>query len=390
MSDQPSTALSIDVDKLVEEKVAKALQAALPNGAPGAAKTGSPVKAFNIVRPRSRHEITAIKGMGDLIFAIAHHRHDLLVPYRQQTLKHYKALALNPDTAGGYLAPVEQSAEVIEQLRDTAKVLPLCRTIPMNSDTLTIPRQSGGATAYWVGENSTITDSQETLSQITLVARKLAARVLIPNELIADSDPDVEAFVREDISRVLALEVDRVILEGSGLANQPTGLLNLGVTTTALNAAPTVADLQNAISRVEVENVMEEPTWAWVFNPREKSTLRLLQDARGGAVGTGAYIFSEMGADFGLQGRIPPNLLGYPWATTTQITATGAPAETEMYFGQWNDVVVGMRKSLEFAASQEAGTAFQDDQTWIRAIMRLDVNIRHLESIEVLTDVRTS
>jgi HK97 family phage major capsid protein len=381
--------LSADMQKVVDTAVAKAMQAALPKDFQGGSKP-SPVKSFNIVQSHSRHDITTIKSMGDLIYAIAHHRHDLLNSYRAKTYRMYKALGLNPDTAGGYLAPIEQSNEVIELLRDTAKVLPLCRTIPMNLDTMTIPRQTGGATAYWIGENSNITSSEETFGQITLVARKLAARVLISNELMMDSDPAVEAVVREDIARVMALEVDRAILEGSGLGNEPLGLINLGITATALNAAPTVADLQNVISRIEVANVGESPDWTWVFNPREKSTLRLLQDARGGAVGTGAYIFSEMGADFGLQGRIPPNLLGYPWATTTQITPSGGNLETEMYFGQWKDVIVGMRKTLELRASDEAGTAFQNDQTWIRAIMRLDVNIRHAESIEVLTDVRTS
>ena len=205
-----------------------------------------------------------------------------------------------------------------------------------------------------------------------------------------DSDPAVDAIIREDISRVLALEVDRAILEGTGVANQPTGLLNLGVTTTALNAAPTYDNLVDVISRVEVENVMEEPGWAWVFNPREKYTFRKIQDAQGAAAGVGAYIFTEMGSTNAMVGGIPAQLLGYGYQTTTQITPTGSPAETEIYFGQWNDVVVGMRKTIELRASDEAGTAFQNDQTWLRAIMRLDVNIRHLESIEVLTDVRTS
>jgi HK97 family phage major capsid protein len=86
---------------------------------------------------------------------------------------------------------------------------------------------------------------------------------------------------------------------------------------------------------------------------------------------------------------MPGTLLGFPFQTTTQI-AVDANTETQMYFGQWQDVVVGQRKTLEIVASNEAGTAFEYDQTWIRAILRLDVVLRHAESIEVLTDVRTS
>jgi HK97 family phage major capsid protein len=206
-----------------------------------------------------------------------------------------------------------------------------------------------------------------------------------------DSDPAVDGIIREDISNKLALAVDNAILEGSGIGNEPLGLLNLGCTTTALNAAPTYNNLVDAVSRVEVENVSENPTWAWVFNPREKHTFRKIQDARGASAGVGAYIFTEMGSNNALVGGVPNELLAYPYRTTTQITPdTTDNNETEIYFGQWNDVIVGMRKTIEIRASDEAGNAFQYDQTYIRAIMRLDVNIRHAESIEILTDVRAS
>ncbi len=177
-----------------------------------------------------------------------------------------------------------------------------------------------------------------------------------------------------------------MILNGSGVGNEPLGLANIpGVTKTALNAAPTYANLSDAISRVEVENVSRNPGLKWVIHPRDKSTLRQLEDTRGG------YIFNEMGSDFAAQGNVPPQLLGYEWRETTEVPLdTADNNETNIYYGQWNDVIVGMRKTLEIVASQEAGTAFQNDQTWLRAILRMDVNIRHDESIEVLTDVRAS
>jgi HK97 family phage major capsid protein len=392
MSDQP--ALSADMDKVVEAAVAKAMQAQLPAASQGQSRTPvdtDALKSVNLAYGRSKHEMTEIKSLTDMLFAMKHGRHDLLRPHQSKTANTHKALGINPDTAGGYLVPVEQSNQMIELLRDTAKVLPLCRTVPMNSDTLTIPKQTGGATAYWTAENTAITESQETFGNITLVAKKLAALVKVSNELIADSDPAIDAIIREDIARVMALEIDSTILEGSGIGNQPLGLLNLGVTTTALNAAPTYNNLVDAVSRVEVENVLEDPMWRWVFNPREKHTFRKIQDARGAAAGVGAYIFTEMGSNNAMTGGIPAELLSYPYATTTVITPdTADNNETEIYFGQWNDVIVGMRKTIELAASTEAGAAFAADQTWIRAIMRMDVNIRHAESIEILTDVRAS
>lgn len=391
MSEQP--ALSADMEKVVESVVAKAIQAQLPVAPQGQSRTQvdtDAIKSINLMM-RSRADIEEIKSLSDLIYATTNRRHDLLRPYGRKAWMSHKALGINPDTAGGYLVQVEQSNQVIELLRDTAKVLPLCRQIPMNSDTMTVSKQTGGATAIWVGENSEITESQQTFGNITLVAKKLAAFVPVSNELIMDSDPSVDAIIREDISTVLALAIDKAILEGSGIGNEPLGLLNLGVTTTALNEVPTYNDLVNVVSRVEVENVAEAPSWSWVFNPREKQNFRKIQDARGTGVGVGAYIFTEGGSNNAMAGGIPRELLNYLYATTTQITPdTDDNNETEIYFGQWNDVIVGMRKTIEIRASDEAGAAFQNDQTFIRAIMRLDVNIRHAESIEILTDVRAS
>jgi HK97 family phage major capsid protein len=297
-----------------------------------------------------------------------------------------KALGVNPDTAGGFLVPVEQSNQIIELLRSESTVLPLCRTIPMASETLTIPKLTGGATSTWVGENAALTENDATFGQIRLVAQKLGIFMKISNELMADSDPAVDTIIREDMAREAASEIDRVILNGSGVGNEPLGLANIpDVTKTALNAAPTYANLSDAISRVEVENVSANPEWNWVIHPRDKSTLRQLEDTRGG------YIFNELGANFAGQGNIPNQLLGYAWNSTTEVPLdTADNNETNIYFGQWNDVIVGMRKTLEIVASQEAGSSFQNDQTWLRAILRMDVNIRHAESIEVLTDVRAS
>jgi HK97 family phage major capsid protein len=367
--------LSVQLDKLVQESVAKALRELLPAEPRGGALAG---KRVNLNLSRDDRPLT----LGRWIKAVAERRYDVLEREHQRIKAEHKALGIDPDTAGGYLVPVEQSNQVIELLRADSVVLPLCRQLPLNRPTLTIPTQTGGATAYWVGENSTITASEPTFGQITLIAKKLGILVKLSNELLEDSDPAIDALIREDIARVAALEIDRVILEGSGLGGEPRGILYSGATTTPLNAKPTYAALSAAVYRVEAENVMPEPRWAWVFNPREKATLRQLEDTAGN------LIFAGPGpAQQALGGAPPSTLLDYPWYTTTQIAIDGTN-ETRMYFGQWNDVIVGMRKSLEIMASNQAGTAFADDQTWIRAILRMDVALRHPESIEVLTDVQ--
>jgi len=268
-------------------------------------------------------------------------------------------------------------------LRASAVVLPLCRQVPMNSWTMTIPSQTDGATAYWGDENAQLTASEQTFSQILLVAKKLSVLVKLSNELLDDSDPAVDALIRSDIARVAALKVDEAILRGSGVGSVPLGVLHSGATTTVLNAALTYAALSGCVSRVEVENVDEAPPWAWVFHPAVKDTLRQVEDTAGNLIWSASGDYQTSMAT-----GSPSSLLGYPMHTTSNITRTGSPAESRGYFGQWNDVVVGQRKTLEIVASGEAGTSFEYDQTWIRAILRLDVALRHNEAMEVLTDIR--
>ncbi len=367
--------LSAQLPKLIEGSVTKALRDLLPDTPQGGMLTR---KSVNLNLQRNDRPPT----LGGWIKAITQKRWDVLDRYHAGIKAEHKALGIDPDTAGGFLVRVEHTNQIIELMREEATVLPLCRSFPMNSSSVTVPAQTGGASVSWVGENEDIPVSQATFGQKRLVAKKLAVLVQLSNELLEDSDPAIDTLIREDIARAAAEEIDRVILEGTGLGGQPLGILHAGATVTALNAVPTYAILSATLKRVEVEKVAKNPTWAWVFSPREKHTLRLLEDDVGNLIfaGPGPYQQAAGGAS-------PATLLNYPWYATN-IIAADANSETRMYFGQWQDVVVGMRKSLEILASAEAGTAFQTDQTWIRAILRMDVVLRRPESMEVLSDVR--
>ena len=81
-------------------------------------------------------------------------------------------------------------------------------------------------------------------------------------------------------------------------------------------------------------------------------------------------------------------LVGYPVYQTTQVPITGGTGgdEAEVYFCNWDDVVLADWGSIELVASSEADTAFAANQTWIRAIWLVDVMVRHAVSCAVCTD----
>ena len=374
-----------DVQKMIDQGVQKALQARL-NRQPDGALLTPKQKGVNVQPRKASPEMTLAR----YVRAIRDGERDKLDDLKEYHRGTFKAMGINPDTAGGYLVPPAQGSQIIEELEASAVVLPLCQEMPMpESDTLDIPTDDGGVTAYWVAENAQITSADNTFGQRKLVARKLAALVKVSNELLESSNPSVDAFLRAKIARKLALKIDESILQGSGVGEEPLGLSNYPatVTKTALNAAPTMADVIDMISRIEVEDVAVDPMWYFVFNPRDKATLAKVQDTT-----SGDFLWQEYGMPGQtMVGGYPATLRGYPYVTTSQITIdTDDNNETQIYFGQFNDVIVGMHKSIELMASNVAGTSFEYNQTWIRAIMRLDWVLAHNESIEILTDVRTS
>ncbi|MEG7660796.1 phage major capsid protein, partial [Listeria monocytogenes] len=66
---------------------------------------------------------------------------------------------------------------------------------------LTIPRQSGAATAYWLSTESTaITESQQTLGQLAFSPKTAGAYTEISRLLALQSSPDAESMVMADLA----------------------------------------------------------------------------------------------------------------------------------------------------------------------------------------------
>ena len=54
--------------------------------------------------------------------------------------------------------------------------------------------------------------------------------------------------------------------------------------------------------------------------------------------------------------------------------------------GNKSDLVIFQRQDIEIMSSTVAGTAFQNDQTWVRLIARYDVQVAHPEAFFIHTN----
>lgn len=91
-----------------------------------------------------------------------------------------------------------------------------------------IKGQDGAATGYWVGESKAIPVSKPDFSDVELTPLKVGAIAVCSKELIADSDPSAELWIRDSIVQASAQRVDTTFLGAAAASGgvSPAGILN--------------------------------------------------------------------------------------------------------------------------------------------------------------------
>jgi len=309
--------------------------------------------------------------------------------FEADVFRQTRDMATSPDSSGGYLVPAQAIPELIEMLRTEAVIFQMGATLLDNltGSPVELPKQTGGATAYWVGENTALTPSDAALGQLQLTPKSVGALVKLSNRLLRLSNPSAEAMVRADVARVISLAIDLAALRGTGADGQPTGIANTsGINTKAFGTnTPNFDYFFDMEYELAVDNALRGKL-GFVFHPCVKRSLSKLKVAQFSGDTGGEYIIRPMDAN------ALTNYIGYPFAMTTQIPinlGTGTN-ETEIYFGNWQELVVGQWAGIEILPSKEAGDAFAKNQTWIRIITDVDIGLRHAESFCLGTGVKNS
>lgn len=292
---------------------------------------------------------------------------------------------------GGYLAPEIWSTTFYDRLYANALVgqLPVTH-VRVSGRVQHFPVLVNGVVVYWSAENTAITASSPQFRQMTLTPRKQSALTYISNEMILDANEDAENILRNNIAREMAQDLDKQVFIGAGTSGTPIGLLNqTNVGSGAmLGASLTYSDLSNSILKVmQLNNSANVGVGNATCTGIAANTALLKQVAN----------FKDTNNrplwDFGLRGMPLPgkdnalgNFLGVPNVATSNVL-TATEGSQQIFFGDWQFLVIGERTDVEFMASTVAGTAFASDQTAVRAIRRVDVALAHPEAFFVLTPV---
>lgn len=123
------------------------------------------------------------------------------------------------------LIPEEYSREIIQNVPQQSRLLPMMRRLPnMSRKQYTIPVLSALPVAQFVnGEanGTTTTAGQKSTTQaewdgLTLTAEELAVIVPIPEAVLADADYDIWGELRPQIEEAFGIAIDAAILNGTG------------------------------------------------------------------------------------------------------------------------------------------------------------------------------
>lgn len=311
---------------------------------------------------------------------------------QRRTNPRTKALGTISDLAGGSLVSFPVLGEIVDLQRNLEAFAAAGAqeiALPPNGR-IQFPKLTGGSTAYWVGEGSSITESEPTTGNLDLQAKKLGVFVKMNNELLRFASPSAEGLVRHDMARVAALKADLAMLEGTG-GTQIKGLLTYsGITT---HTASTVGANGNtfeagdvALMEGKLPDAVAAPT-AWLMRKNMFSVLMNRRaDAVSAADGKGAFLFNPMRQ---AAEAPPPELYGTKVVRSSQISNTRTKGSgtnlTYIMVGHFPDWIIARMGVMEFLASGLGDTALQNDQTYLRGIQHIDAGPRNAASF-VLCD----
>lgn len=298
-------------------------------------------------------------------------------------------LTVGTATAGGNLVATNLLyGSFIDMLRNRMMVRRMGATVLTDLvGDIAIPRQTGGATCYWVAESGAPTESGQTFDQVTMSPNTIGAFTDISRKLLLQSSIDIEQFVRGDLAKAVGLGIDLASINGSGSSNQPTGILatsGIGAVVGDTNgAAPDWADAVDLWSAVAQDNA-DAGSLGYLTN--SKVIGKLMQTEK--AANTAQFVckdfpdaegFTSMaGARCGVSNQVPSNL--------TKGTSSGVCSA--IIYGNWADLIIGMWGGLSLTVDPYTGAT--SGTVRVVVLQDVDIAVRHAESFAAMVDALTA
>ena len=255
-----------------------------------------------------------------------------------------------------------RGGEFIDVLRNSSSVMQAgARMLNGLSGDVKIPKKATASASSWVTEGNPVSESEMTVSSVSMTPRHLGAFTDITRQLLQQSSLSVEALVRDDLAQAIALAIDLGALAGDGTSGAPTGIKSTaGINTVDFGTAPVL--VPSFAQVVEMETKVAEDNalmgnLAYIMNAAMVGALKTTEKA----TGTAQFVVEPGGT-----------VNGYRAILSNQAAAGDA------YFGNFSDLLIGFWSGLDILVDPYAGAT--SGNVRIIAMQTCDVAVRHAVS----------
>lgn len=232
------------------------------------------------------------------------------------------------------------------------------RTLTGLVGNVSIPKYGSGLETGWITEGQAVPEGQMAFGGVTLSPKHVGGKTEMSRQLIQQSAPGIEQLVREDLAFLIAKQIDRAIITGTGLAGEPLGVLNTpGIQTAVL--PDTWAEVLALLEKLDDVNITNA---RWLTT----AAIRTLLGSTEKVAGSGSGFLYDNGslANLGL--------------ATSKNVPTG-----KLILGDWSQVMLGVWSEIDLLVNPFAEPAYSRGGVQIRAMATIDTALRHPEGFVV-------
>jgi len=280
-----------------------------------------------------------------------------------------RALSSNDNAKGGVLIPESFAATVIRLVDSFSSIPQQANVIPMSSNTLYIPRRTGGNTAYFVSDNSETTASDMATDNVLLSTKDCRVATRVPNSLIEDSVVDLAGLISQEFALALSRKIDDAGFAGDGTSTHG-GIRGIQWRFENETLAGEVDSGEANLSAITVDDFAEtigklpsygRATAGWYVTPQVYSTCMLPL-----MLGAGGVSAAELSA-----GASEQRFMGYPVYFNNSMRTAPTSDQVIALFGDLRmSTHFGLRSQIAVRASTDRFIEF--DQTYFQALCRFD------------------
>lgn len=294
----------------------------------------------------------------------------------------------NTTTGAGIIGAELKTDSFIEQLRSKIILYKLGVQVLDGLEGLGsvgISRQTGGATAEWVGESKSAKGTNVTTDKVIFTPKTISAWTDLSRKLILTASHSANEIAKRDLQYAIASATDKA---GFGFSANidpkytPLGVCNdaaisaLKVGTAGKLTFDDIVKLETKVTAADVEG----RNFAYVTNAKVRG---LLKSTLKTATGNNGFLWEQ---------NLPDGdgfLNGYRCAITNGIPNDQASNLATMIFGLWSDMMIGEWSVLDVLVNP-FGNNFEAGDVRIRVLQDIDIQKRHNESFTYLNDIKVA